>query len=69
MVQYRDPTELRLRYKAKKAVLEKYMAALNKIIAGDPLPRAQLPELLTELNDAHKKFTEESQHFVHWMPR
>ncbi len=66
---YRDPTELRARYRAMQTALAKWNDALERMLSGDPLAREQMPALTKELKVTQQKFSEESQHFVKWGPK
>ena len=42
------------------------MEALQKILSGDDSERDQLNGLLKEQSEAHKLYSAEAEHFVHW---
>ena len=62
----RDPTELRRLYAAKEFAERRFMEALQKILSGDDSERDQLNGLLKEQSEAHKLYSAEAEHFVHW---
>lgn len=62
----RNQDEMRRLHKASEIATRTFMEALQKILDGDDSVHARLPRLLEEQAEAHKKFTEEAQHFVHW---
>jgi leucyl aminopeptidase (aminopeptidase T) len=65
----RDPTKMRELYKMKKAALERWHSTFEKMMAGDPEARKQMPAITKQLTLAHDDFTEESQHFVKSGPK
>jgi hypothetical protein len=66
---YRDPTELRARYKALQAALAKWNDTCERMLSGDPLAREQMPGVTKEHAAALQKFSEESQYFVKSGPK
>ena len=66
---YRDPTELRARYKATQEALAKWNRTLERMLSGDPVAREEMPAVTKELQATQAKFSEESQYFVRWGPK